>query len=176
MRTFFNGLLLGIIVGAGALWLYTMNYTTLNMQEAQRRAEAQTSKALTTAQSAAERAKQVLAARLDALELRADEIRKEAAETGKVVRQRARDLGDAVADAAVDARITAAVKTKLAADPDLSALGISVNTTAGRVTLAGAVAAPDLIGRAMALALETDGVRAVVSTLQVRQAETGKSG
>jgi osmotically-inducible protein OsmY len=57
---------------------------------------------------------------------------------------------------------------KLAADPDLSVFSISVATTAGRVTLSGTVASPELIGKATALALETDGVREVVSTLQVK--------
>jgi osmotically-inducible protein OsmY len=168
MRTFINGLLLGLILGAGALWFYVNTYTIPGMQQAEQSARVQAGKALQSAQDAAERAKQALGARLDALDLRADEIRKEAAATGKVVRQRARDLGEAVADATADARITAAVKAKLAAEPDLSALAISVDCTAGRVTLAGSVASADLVGKAMALALETDGVRGVVSTLQVQ--------
>ncbi|MGQ9695827.1 MAG: BON domain-containing protein [Thermodesulfobacteriota bacterium] len=56
----------------------------------------------------------------------------------------------------------------LAADPDLSALSISVSTAAGRVTLSGTVGSPELIGKAVALALETEGVREVVSTLKVK--------
>lgn len=168
MRTFFNGLLLGMVVGAGALWYYGSSHPIPGMQEAQRGARVQVGKAVESAQGAAERAKEALPGVLDALELRADEIRKEVGETGKVVRRRARDLGSAVADATGDARITAVIKTKLAADPELSALGISVDTTVGRVTLAGTVASPHLIGRAMALALETDGVDGVMSTLQVK--------
>lgn len=89
------------------------------------------------------------------------------ADIGKVVRRSARHLGNVVADATADARITTAIKAKLAANPDLSALDISVDTPAGRVTLAGKVASPELIGRAMALALETTGVDGAVSTLQV---------
>jgi osmotically-inducible protein OsmY len=83
------------------------------------------------------------------------------------VRRKARDIGEAAADAAVDARATAAIKTKLAADPDLSALRISVSTTAGRVTLSGMVSSYEFIGKAMAMALDTEGVREVISTLQV---------
>ncbi len=168
MRRFLNGLLLGILVGAGALWFYGNSHPIPGMHEVERRAGVQAGKALESAQDAAEQAKRGLPGALDALELRADDIRKEFADTGKVVRRRARDLGSAVADATADARISAAIKAKLAADPELSALGISVNTTAGRVTLAGTVASPDLIGRAMTLALETDGVDGVVSTLQVK--------
>jgi len=167
MRKFLNGLLLGVILGAGTLWFYLGPHSIPGMQETERLARVQAGKALQSAQDAAERAQQVLGARLDALDLSPDAIRKEAAETGKVVRQRARDLGEVVADATADARITAAVKARLAADPELSALAITVDTTDGRVTLAGTVAAPELVGRAMALTLETEGVRAVVSTLQV---------
>ena len=170
MRAFFNGLLLGLILGVGALWFYTSSYTIPQMQEVEQRAVERAAKAQQSAQSAAERAKQAVAARLGALELRADDIKKEIAETGKVVRRRARDLGDAIADAATDAQITAAIKARLATDPELPALGMSVNTTAGRVTLAGAVAAPELVGKAVALALETEGVREVVATLQVTRA------
>ena len=167
MRAFFNGLLLGIIIGAGALWFYGNSHTIPGMQAAERRAGVQASKALDSVQGAAERAKQSLPGALEALELRASDISREMADTGKVVRRSARDLGNVVADATADARITTAIKAKLAADPDLSALDISVDTTAGRVTLAGKVASPELIGRAMALALETTGVDGVVSTLQV---------
>jgi osmotically-inducible protein OsmY len=168
MRSFLNGLVLGLIVGAGAVWFYTDTRTMPAVQEAQRAAREQASRALESAQVAAERARQALAARLDAFELSAEDIRKDVAENGKVVRQRVRELGDAVVDATADARITAAVKARLAADPELSVLDISVDSTAGRVTLAGTVATPDLIGKAMVLALDTEGVRTVVSTLQVK--------
>lgn len=168
MRAFLNGLVLGLIVGAGAVWFYTDTRTMPAVQEAQRAAREQAGRALESAQVAAERARQALAARLDAFELRAEDIRKDVAEHGKVVRQQVRELGDAVVDATADARITAAVKARLAADPELSVLDISVDSTAGRVTLAGTVATPDLIGKAMVLALDTEGVRTVVSTLQVK--------
>jgi osmotically-inducible protein OsmY len=167
MRRFLNGLLLGIIIGAGALWFYGNSHPIPGMQEARQRVSVQAGKALESAQGAAEHAQRALPGALAALELRADDIRKEVAETGKVVRRRARDLGSAVADATADARISTEIKARLAADPALSALGISVNTTARRVTLAGTVASPDLIGRAMTVALETDGVDEVVSTLQM---------
>jgi hyperosmotically inducible protein len=167
MRRFFNGLVLGILIGAAAVWYYGKTSSIPGMKEAEQHASAQAGKALASAQDAAKQATQALPGALDALELRADDIRKEVAETGKVVRRRARDLGSAIVDAAADARMTATIKAKLAADPELSALDISVNTTGGRVTLAGSVAFPDLIGRAMVVALKTDGVKEVTSTLQV---------
>ncbi|MFH0872503.1 MAG: BON domain-containing protein [bacterium] len=100
--------------------------------------------------------------------MRAEDIQKELVEKGRVVRRKARAIGEAAADAALDARATATIMAKLAADPDLSVLSISVATAAGRGTLSGTVASPELIGKATALALETDGVREVVSTVQVK--------
>ena len=64
--------------------------------------------------------------------------------------------------------VTAAIKAKLVASRDLSALNISVSTTAGVVTLSGHVSSPENIGKAVLLAMQTDGVREVISTLQVK--------
>lgn len=146
MKNFMIGLLLGVFIGAAAFGFFAGGRDVPEVRKAE----------------------QALAARLEALELGAEDIQKELAEKGRIVRRKARDLGEAAADAARDARATALIKAKLAADPGLSALSISVSTTDGRVTLAGRVATPELIGRATALALETDGVREVVSTLQVK--------
>ncbi len=104
--------------------------------------------------------------KLKVLDLRTNDIRDELAQTGQIVRRKAREVGQAVADATADARTTAAVKTKLATR--LSTLSVSVNTTAGVVTLSGAVKTPEEISKAMLLAMETDGVREVISTLQVK--------
>jgi len=168
MKTFIIGLLMGAIIVAGAIWYFTVGRTTPAVQKAEERTAAQAEKARESVQAVGEQAKQVLAAKLEALELRAEDIRKEFVEKGRVVRRKARDIGEAAADTTLDMRATATIKAKLAADPDLSALSIAVATTAGRVTISGTVASPELIGKAMALALETDGIREVVSTLQVK--------
>lgn len=152
MKTFLIAMLLGIILGAAGLWFLQ-----------QRQAGTLTS----TRERAVANAQQLLAAKLEALELQSDTITRELAETGRVVRRKASVIGREVADAATDARITATVKGKLAADPDLSALGISVSTTDGVVTLSGKVGSADLVGKATLLALETKGVREVISTLQI---------
>jgi hyperosmotically inducible protein len=73
----------------------------------------------------------------------------------------------------LDARITAAIKAKLLTSKELSAWNISVNTTAGVVTLSGIVDSPDEIGRAMVIAMDAEGVREVISTLQVKKSSTG---
>lgn len=167
MKSFIIGLLAGAFITIGALWYFTEGRTLSAVKTAEKQVTAQAEKALESVQEAGEKAKVILAAKLEALELGSEEIKEEMAEKGSVVRKKAREIGAAAVDAAVDARITAVIKAKLAADRELSVISISVDTTAGRVTLSGAVTSPELIGRAIALALETEGVREVVSTLQI---------
>jgi len=164
MKSFVIALLLGIILGATGYWFMQQPAVEKAADQAQRKA----TEAKKAGAEAAADARRTLAAKLEALQLRADEIREELKQTGQVVRRKARDVGTAAADAATDTRITADVKRKLVADPELSSLTISVNTTNGRVTLSGSVSSPELIGKAILLAMETDGVREVLSTLQVK--------
>jgi osmotically-inducible protein OsmY len=109
-----------------------------------------------------------LDAQLEAWHLRGDDIQEELTRTGKVLRRQAREFGSAVADASGDAAITAKIKGKYAVNSELSALSISVNTTDGRVTLAGSCRTHDQIGKAVLVAMQTDGVREVTSTLSVK--------
>jgi hyperosmotically inducible periplasmic protein len=95
------------------------------------------------------------------------EVREKAAEKAPEVKAALEKAGEKVADATADARTTAAIKLKLAAEPQLSSLQISVDTTAGLVTLAGKVKSAELAERAVAVAGSVDGVREVKSTLQV---------
>lgn len=98
----------------------------------------------------------------------ADKIKDELARTGKVIREKAKKAGDAIADATANARITTTIKSKLVQDSGLAAFKIDVDTTDGVVTLSGNVSSHDEIAKAMDLALETEGVHRVVSTLQVK--------
>lgn len=66
-----------------------------------------------------------------------------------------------------DARVVALVKAKYVLAGDLSAIDIGVECHNGEVTLTGVVASPELIGRAIALALDTTGVHNVASKLTV---------
>lgn len=118
---------------------------------------------------AAEGARQIADAMRDKLKsLNTEDIKEELERTGKVVRKKAEQVGAVIKDATADARVTAAIKAKLVKDPTLSALSISVNTTDGVVTLSGSVDGPEAVTQAMKLALETDGAREVISTLQVK--------
>ena len=93
-------------------------------------------------------------------------IRDELTRTGKVIREKAKKAGDAIADATSNARITAVIKSKLVHDSGLAAFKIDVDTTDGVVTLSGNVSSPEEIAKAMELVLATEGVHKVVSTLQ----------
>jgi len=166
MRSFFNGLVLGIILGAAGLWF--MQKKAQEHPEAEQRAEASAAQAQSSAGEAAHHLSEALKAKLETLDLRSGQIKDELARTGKIVRRKAQDIGAEVADAAADARIVAAIKTKYATDPDLSVWKISVSSEQGRVTLSGTVSAEDNIGKAVALALEVDGVRDVTFTLAVK--------
>ena len=156
MRTFL-ALVLGIAFGAAAVWFYTTYRNDPRMRSAEQKVE-----------NAAKTTRDAAQDKLRALHLNSEDIKDELARTGGIVRREASEAGHAIADATADARITAAIKAKLLASRDLSALNISVNTTAGVVTLSGFVASSDHIAKAILLAMETDGVREVVSTLQVK--------
>lgn len=86
---------------------------------------------------------------------------------GRVVREKAATAGARTGQAFDNAKVVTVINGKLVADSQLSALKINVDANNGVVTLKGAVKSVDLIGRAMALALDTDGVTQVVSLLTV---------
>lgn len=86
---------------------------------------------------------------------------------GQDAKQAVTQAADAVADKAKDATITAAVNAELAKDADLSALGINVDTTAGRVALYGKAPSEAARERATALAAAVDGVTSVDNQLVV---------
>lgn len=75
----------------------------------------------------------------------------------------ARTPGEQVDDAA----ITAAVKSKLAADGDINPFNIDVDTNEGVVTLQGTVAKDEARSKAERLARETDGVQRVINLIKV---------
>jgi|SRR6185295_19374062 len=168
MKKLIITLLLGVIVGAGGYWYYTEGRKEPATKQVESSVEDGASRAKDAIVNGAGQVKDAIQAKLEALNLRSDDIKEELSRTGTVIRRKARDLGNAVADATADARITAAIKAKMVADRDLSALSISVNTTEGHVTLSGKVSSPAHIGKAILLAMETDGVHDVISTLQVK--------
>jgi len=153
----FLALILGIAIGAAGLWYFG---TADGRSRVQHTGE-QIGDAVTNTGHAIQE-------KLRVWGLRPEDVKDELARTGQVVRRQAQEAGKAVADATADARITAAIKAKLVASRDLSALSISVNTTDGIVTLSGTVPSIAAVGQAMLVAMETSGVRQVISTLQVK--------
>jgi len=153
-------LVVGIAIGAAAYWFYTTSQGKSALRATGDQIESTTKSARDAVQE-----------KLRVLDLRPEQIKEDLARTGQVVRRKAKEAGQAIADATADARITAAIKAKLLANRELSVLSISVNTTNGIVTLSGTVPTAEHISKAMLLAMETDGVKEVVSTLQVRPPE-----
>lgn len=99
--------------------------------------------------------------------LSVEDIKDEMSRSSMVVREKAKGAGQSIADAATNARITAAIKGKLVAESGIPSFSINVDTTGGLVTLSGNVESHGQVAKAVKLALETDGVHKVVSTLQV---------
>lgn len=97
------------------------------------------------------------------LRLTSDDIRADLGRTGQVVRANARVAGERISDA----RILTVIKAKYVLDRGLSARDISVEVKDGDVVLLGTVPSEELIGKAVALALDTDGVRHVAARLAV---------
>ena len=166
MKGFFNGLVLGIVLGAVGFWF--IQKKAVEHPEAQQRYQEAATTAFTNASTATANMSDALRAKLDTLDLHADKIKDELARTGKIVRSKTQDIGAKVADAASDARVVTEIKAKYAMDSTLSAWSISVGCTQGHVTLAGTVSSYDDIGRAVAIAFDVDGVLDVTSTLEVK--------
>jgi len=166
MRGFFNGLVLGVILGAVGYWF--VQKKAGEHPEAQQRFEQSAAQLRTNAEDAAHNLSDAMRAKLDTLNLRGDQIRDELAKGGQIFRRKAQDIGDQAANAASDARAVAEIKAKYLRDSTLSAWDISVSCSQGHVKLSGTVSSPEDIGRAVALALEADGVRDATSALVVK--------
>ena len=150
MKTLIKLFILAIVVLVVAVWYYSGRDTNA-------------AKAKEDLKNFASDAKDFAA---DKLHLTRNDIVGELSRTGQVVREKAAAF---TGDAATDAKITATVKAKLAADTALSILNISVSTTQGVVTLSGTGSSPDNIRKAIEIAMATDGVQKVVSTLTVKE-------
>lgn len=157
LKDFFIGVLTGAALTALVGW-YVLKHDSPGIRRAQDATAAALQHTVDTVET-----------KLVAWHLTSTDIERELTQTGKVVRRQMSDFGTAIADAANDTKITGKVKAKIALDKELKPFGIGVTTTDGRVTLTGNVTSAKQISRAMMLALETEGVREVSSTLRVKQ-------
>jgi len=94
-----------------------------------------------------------------------DDIKQDLARTKEIVRNQAEVVGAKISDD----RILAVVKAKYVLDRDLASCDIHVSVNGGRVTLTGSVGSAELLGRAVALAMDTGGVSGVDSRMSVAQ-------
>jgi hyperosmotically inducible periplasmic protein len=166
MRGFFSGLILGIIAGAVGFWFVQKKAN--EHPEAQQRYEQSAAQLRDNAEDAAHNLGDAMRAKLDTLDLQPDQIKDELAKDGQIVRRKAEDIGDKATDATSDTRAVTEIKAKYAEDKTLSAWDISVSCDQGHVKLSGTVSSTEDIGRAMAIALDADGVRDATSTLVVK--------
>jgi len=97
-----------------------------------------------------------------------DDIRRQLNNAGQVIKRESTALTERLDQATLDARIVTVIKAKYTLDRSLSVWDISVASTDGHVTLTGTVNEPDLVVRAVVLALDTGGVVEVQSALRVK--------
>jgi osmotically-inducible protein OsmY len=150
--------LLGAAAGAGGYWYLQQEAGKAHLEQAR-------SGVVSNAHKFANALKDKIS------EFTVDDIKEEMTRTSMVVREKAANAGHSIADATANARITATIKTKLVAEPGLSAFAINVDTTDGLVTLSGKVETHEQVATAVKVALGTDGVGKVISTLQVHAAK-----
>jgi len=119
--------------------------------------------AIASAKTAAADAKQNAKEGLDKAAQVTKEKSEELSKKTEELSQKAEKVGQQVNDAT----ITAAVKADLAKDPDLSALKISVDTNAGKVSLSGSAPSVAAKQRAEQIAMNEKGVTSVDNRLAV---------
>ena len=112
----------------------------------------------------ADKAREAVADKAEDWKLTPENIKEELLRTGRVVRNKAKAVGERLDDA----RIIAVIKGKYVVEKDLSTFAINVDCSDGAVKLTGSVASFELIGRAVTLALQTGGVHRVDSQLVVK--------
>lgn len=159
MKTFLISFLLGLLAGG---------LVVNSLKRDGSPGESTTAPAATPAKPApsdgASNVKDAIASKLREWNLTPEDIKNDLARTGQVVRSKAEVVGEKISDV----RVVAVVKAKYVLDADLSVLDIGVDCQNGEVTLSGTVESPQLIGRAIMLALDTHGVHNVVSKLTVQ--------
>lgn len=98
--------------------------------------------------------KKSLATKAREWRLTPEDLKRELRDGGKVVREKAGVVGGKVSDV----RIVTIIKSKFVLDRDLSAMDITVECVKGHVVLSGEVPTVDHVAKAIAHAMDTDGV------------------
>ncbi len=135
-------------------------------EEIAQEAEKSVEKAEEKMEEAAKMAKESAEKVVKAMALGAEELKKEMAEKGKIIRKK-EEVGEEATQQIEDSVITSKIKAKYAASPELSAFDISVDTSQGVVNLTGTVDSYGSVAKAIEIALDTEGVKEVEALLQV---------
>ena len=101
------------------------------------------------------------------LERAGDQVAAGAEQVGEALERGAEQVEAEVGPVLDDAAITARVKARLIADPEVKGFQIDVDTVDGRVALNGKVASAEQRSEAEDLARGTQGVRQVVNLIQI---------
>ncbi len=155
MSKFLIAFTLGVVFGVGGFWYLQQDHAKRTLRDAEH-----------TVAGSVEKAGGTIHDKLG--EIKGEDIQRELERAGVVIQEKAREAGAAIWDATANTRTSAAIKAKLLTQPGVSSMNINVDTTDGVVTLAGAVTSPDEVAKAIKVAMETDGVTKVISTLQVK--------
>jgi osmotically-inducible protein OsmY len=97
----------------------------------------------------------------------AEQVAEGAEKAGAAIERGAERVEAEVGPVLDDAAITARIKARLIADPEINSFHIDVDTVDGRVALNGKVSSADQRSQAEHLARGTQGVRQVVNLIQV---------
>lgn len=97
----------------------------------------------------------------------ATDVKQDAQAAGNEIKQESSQAASDIAAGAADVTITAKVKTALAADDQLSAMAIDVDTSNAVVTLSGPAPTQEAVERATVLAKAVEGVTEVRNQLTV---------
>jgi osmotically-inducible protein OsmY len=104
---------------------------------------------------------------LDEAQEAAEDAEEAVRETGRDVRDELDELGEEIEPHISDAALTATIKAKLAADPQINPFDIDVDTTDGTVSLSGQVESAEQKAEAEKLARMTEGVVEVINLIEV---------
>lgn len=159
--------LLGLTLGALALYYYehgpehSREALGANASDLSGSARDAAGKAAAKTRAAGSEVSEGFSRKLRDWHLTSEDIHADLAKGGEIARQNAARAREEISDV----RIVAMIKAKYVLDRDLSAKSITVESHEGDVTLTGTVGSESLIGKAVGLALDTDGVRHVKAKL-----------
>lgn len=167
MKTLFV-LLVGIAIGAAGMYYYlgqprTPGPTAVESDPSLSARDA-TDRAIARTRAVASDMSDALSEKMKEWKLTPADIRADLSRGGEIARQKTAVARERVADV----RIIAMIKAKFVLDRDLSVTSIDVSSNDGKVVLTGTVASEALIGKAVAHALDTDGVQNVNAKLTVK--------